>query len=259
MQINIANVVQLYRDECIRRMALFPDRSIDLVVCDLPYGGFTGCAWDVAIDLRAYWAAIGRILKPFGVVVAFGAQPFTSALVTSNPEWFRYSMVWKKSRPTGFLQCWQRPLTEHEDILVFSPGNCASGKHNEPTRSHFDPQGVSPLEVPLERKSEIRMGFLGTSILPGARQEYTNFPRSVLEFASVHKPLHPTQKPVELLRYLIRSYSRPGEVVLDPTMGVGSTGEAAASEGRAFIGIELDEAFFSVAVGRLDPRISQAA
>lgn len=259
MQINIGNHTQLYRGECLKRMNELAERSVDLVLCDLPYGGMTGCDWDIALDLAAFWTAVKRILKPRGIVVAFAAQPFTTELVASNRDWFRYSMVWEKNRPTGFLQCWQRPLTAHEDILVFSPGSFASGKHTAATRAYFEPQGITRLAKPLLRNSEHRVRFLGKTVLPGAKQEWTNFPRSVLKYTSVHKPMHPTQKPVALLRHLIASYCAEGGVVLDPTMGVGSTGEAAAAQGRAFIGIELNDNYFSLAANRLDPRFNEAA
>ena len=121
MQINIGSDIELNRSDCLQRMRTFPPHSVDLVLCDLPYGGVTGCTWDVAIDLVEFWRLVRRVLKRSGVVVAFGAQPFSSALVTSNLQWFRYSLVWEKSRPTGFLHCWHRPLAAHEDIHIFFP------------------------------------------------------------------------------------------------------------------------------------------
>jgi site-specific DNA-methyltransferase (adenine-specific) len=259
MQFNIGSKIELYRDDCLKRLNALPQGSVDVVLCDLPYGGLTGCDWDVAIDLHAFWKLVRHILKPRGVIIAFAAQPFSSDLVSSNREWFRYSLVWEKSRPTGFLQCWQRPLTAHEDILIFTPGTFASGKHTAGTRAYFEPQGVTRLETPLKRKAEHRLRFLGKAILPGATQEWTNFPRSVLRYKSVHKPMHPTQKPVDLLSHLILSYCPEGGTVLDPTMGAGSTGVAAIAAGRRFIGIERDEGYFRIAVNRLDSQRAEAA
>jgi site-specific DNA-methyltransferase (adenine-specific) len=254
MQINIGTTVQLHLGDCLERLKLAPAASIDLVLCDLPYGNVTACDWDVCIDLEAFWTEVRRILKPKGIVIAFAAQPFTTKLIVSNIEWFRYSLVWEKSRPTGFQRSSARPLTSHEDILFFSPGNAASGPQNAARRTTYNPQGLIPLAKPLQRKAEHRMRYLGRQVWPGTEQTMTNFPRSVLRFDSVSKSQHPTQKPVDLLRYLIRTYSNAGEAVLDPTMGVGSVGVAAAVEGRTFIGIELSAAYFDIA----DDRVSRA-
>ncbi len=201
---------RLIHGDCLSRMRDIEAGSVQLVIADLPYGnGKTGCHWDVQIDLQRFWREVRRVLKPLGTIVAFGAQPFTTDLVSSNRDWFRYSLVWKKSRPTGFPQSGCRPLAEHEDILVFCAGNFASGDHNAPTRGIYNPQGLVELERPLVRKSEHRVRFLSRTVFKGTTQTHTNFPRSVLEFKSVHRPLHPTEKPVSLLGYLIRTYSNP--------------------------------------------------
>ena len=251
MQINIGEAVQLRRGDCLRAMESLPDHSVDLMICDLPYGVLRACKWDTCIDLRVFWLLVQRVLKPRGVVLAFGAQPFTSELLKSNLEWFRYSMVWRKSRPTGFQHCRARPLTSHEDILMFSPANSAAGPQNAANRSAYNPQGLKHLDKPVRRPAGRKVKYMGRT-MGASLQEWTNYPRTVLEFESVANPVHNTQKPVDLIRYLIRTYSEPGQVVLDPTMGSGSTGVATIEEGRLFSGIELDPDYFDIALGRIE-------
>lgn len=251
MQINIGPTAQLHLGDCLERLKRVPDASIDLILCDLPYGKLAACDWDVCIDLEAFWKEGRRVLKAKGIVLAFAAQPFTTKLISSNLEWFRYCLVWEKSRPTGFQRSSARPLTAHEDIIFFSPGTAASGPQNAARRTTYNPQGLVPLMKPLRRKAGHCMRYLGRQVWPGTEQTMTNFPRSILKFDSVSKPQHPTQKPVDLLQYLIRTYSEVGDVVLDPTMGVGSVGVAAVEEGRTFIGMELSQQYFDIAEERI--------
>ena len=254
---------------CLEALATLPDHSVHMVLADLPYGT-TNCKWDSLINLDAYWNEIKRVLTPTGAVVMFGAQPFTSTLIVSNREWFKYPLVWEKSRPTGFLQASQAPRRAHEDILVFSPGTIV---HKSRGNRHmtYNPQGLvelsNPRAMPEEytfagRKMDARKAgaytqaadreFNGKKVL-GVRKAatHTNFPSSVLRFASERKTKHPTQKPVDLCEYLIRTYSNEGEVVLDPTMGSGTTGVAARRANRFFIGIERDPEFFAIAEERI--------
>jgi DNA modification methylase len=244
-------MLTLHHGNCFDVLPSIPSKSVQLVIADLPYG-VTACPWDRKIDLVRFWTEMRRIVTPTGAVVMFATQPFASELVMSNREWFRYSLIWRKHRPTGFQRCWQRVLSAHEDILIFSPGTAAPGKQNAPRQMTYNPQGLVRLLVPRKRKPAQRIGFLGKQVYKGGFQKWTNFPRSVLEFDSPHKPAHPTQKPIDLLGYLIRTFSNAGDVVLDPTMGAGSTGVAALAETRKFIGIELDAHFYEVAVQRVD-------
>lgn len=250
MQINLPHSVELHRADCLDRMKVLPSNSVDLVLSDLPYE-VTRCEWDVGIDLRVFWKEVGRVLKPKGTVLAFATQPFSSKLIASNPMWYRHYWIWEKSNATGFQFAKQQPMRAHEEILVFSRGNFASGPHTAANRAYFEPQGVIPLAIP-RRKATRKLRYLGDCVIPGRVQEFTNYPRSVLKFASVGNGLHPTQKPVPLLGYLIRSYCPKGGTILDPTMGSGSAGEAAISAACRFIGIEMDAGFFDKALTRLD-------
>lgn len=239
----------LFLGNCLDRLTHVADRSVSLVIADLPYGGRkTNLPWDVCIDLKSYWAHIRRVLRPNGTVLMFGAQPFTTDLLVSNRDWFRYSLVWEKSRASGFQMSKTRVMMAHEDILVFSEGVAANGSQNARRRMTYNPQGLLPLNKP-RRRSDAASRYL-TKPKPSF-QTQTNFPRSVLKFDSVHKPVHPTEKPLDLLGYLVRTFSNPGDVVLDPTMGSGSTGVAALAEQRSFIGIELDPDFYRIASDRL--------
>ncbi|NJC06436.1 site-specific DNA-methyltransferase (adenine-specific) [Sphingomonas kaistensis] len=245
-------LVDLHKGDCLKLFSRLPDHSIDLLICDLPFG-VTRCDWDRKLNIGRFWDEVARVLKPCGAVLMFGTQPFTSELVQSKREWFKYELIWRKSRPTGFQQCWQRVLSDHESILVFSPGVIV-GKHRSKRQMTYNPQGIIELLMPRRRKGERRIRQFGGSVLKGTIQKWTNFPRSVLEFASVHKGVHPTQKPVDLLSYLIRTFSNEDDVVCDPTLGSGSTGVASVLAGRHFVGFELDEGWFDIS----DCRIAEA-
>jgi len=241
--------VELHRDDCLSVFSAIPDGSVELVIADLPYG-VTGCHWDSKIDLVAFWVEVRRILSPLGTVLMFGTQPFSSELIVSNPAWFSHELIWQKSKPTLFQFCRQRHLSEHENILVFTPG-VVVGKHRSDRQMTYNPQGLTKLAKPVVRKARTLGANMSKTRLKGSTQKWTNFPRSILEYASVAKPTHETEKPVELLRYLIRTFSNEGETVLDPTMGSGSTGEAAVHEARNFVGSEMDADFFARAAQRV--------
>jgi len=197
------------------------------------------------IPFEPLWAQYKRLIKPRGAIVLFGSQPFTSALVMSNLSWFKYEWVWKKTHATGQLNLYVRPMTEHENICVFSSG-----------RTTYN------LQLTKKPKDKIRAPTrMGMSDCYGAQREYdrtipidSRSPTTVLEFGSVNhgeRGFHPTQKPVDLLAYLIRTYTNTDEIVLDNTMGSGSTGVAAIQEGRRFIGIEKDDGYFAIAEERI--------
>lgn len=231
-------------------------------------------------------AEAAGILTPTGVVVLTASQPFTAELVMSNPEWFKDALVWEKSRATGFLQARKRHLKKHEDILVFSPGTVVSGKGHQTARNMtYNPQGLVELEGPIRSRNGNMKGgalsysggyntlspvyrpcyikpnvnrngeantFNGKAIMgDGRNQTHTNFPTSILRFASETMPVHPTQKPLDLMRYLVRTFTNEGDTVLDCCVGSGTTGVAAIMEGRRFVGIERDESYFQMATDRL--------
>jgi site-specific DNA-methyltransferase (adenine-specific) len=233
------------------------DRSVNLILSDLPYGT-TACPWDSIIDLEKLWAEYKRIIVgDKGVIVLTCAQPFTTILAGSNLPWLKESLVWEKSRATGFLQANTRHLKKHEDILVFSSGTVVSGKTCR--NMTYNPQGLIKLSEPVvSRNGNKKAGslsyFVGKKVTgKGRKQTHTNYPTSVLRFASESKTVHPTQKPVALMEYLIRTYSNEGDTVLDNCMGSGTTGVACVKVGgRNFIGIEMDQNYFEISSQRIN-------
>ena len=227
-------------------MQAIPDSSVDLILCDLPYGT-TECSWDVIIPFEKLWASYERIIKPTGSIVLFAGQPFTSHLICSNINLFRYTLVWNKSRVSRFAQAKYRFLNEHEDIVVFSKGKCSENSLIKPT---FNPQGLRPIEPKIcaDHAHALRPN---RNSKKSYVQTQTGYPKSILKFPSDAKPVHPTQKPVALLEYLIQSYTNKGDTVLDNCMGSGSTGVAAVNTERNFTGIEIDAQYFVTAKNRI--------
>ena len=242
---------KLILGDCLEQMRNIPDHSIDLILTDPPYGT-TACKWDSIIPLEPMWEQLKRVIKPNGAIVMTAAQPFTGFLICSNVDMFKYSLVWKKTKVSHFAQAPYRFLTEHEDIAVFSFGGTSKNAKN---RMAYNPQGLVDCEIVCKGKSH--SDHRPSSITqPDYVQTKTGYPRSVLEFASEIGKEHPTQKPVALMEYLIKTYTNEGETVLDFTMGSGTTGIAAANTGRDFIGIELDDKYYSGALFRhLDCKI----
>ncbi len=219
---------------------------VDMVLCDLPYGT-TVCPWDVIIPFEPLWANYRKLIRSGRAIVLTAAQPFTSALVMSAPDLFKYSLVWKKSRVSNFAQAPYRFLSEHEDVLVFSDGGVSK---NARTRMTFNPQGIRPCQkVGRGRGSSAHRPC--KKIQSDYIQTVTNYPKSIIDVPSNFTSRHPTEKPVELMAYLIRSYTHCHDIVLDNTMGSGTTGVAALREGRKFIGIEKDPAYFEMACNRI--------
>lgn len=214
--------VDLRLGDCLEILPDLPARSVDLILCDLPYGG-TRCDWDCPLDLAALWGEFFRVLKPNRPVIFFATQPFASHLVISNPEWYKAEIIWIKNRASDFIHARNRPTRIHENILVFSEGALCS-----------------------TTRSKRRMPYY-----PG---EDDTYPASVVYYPRDLPAIHPTQKPVALLEFLIGSFSQPGELVLDPTMGSGSTGVAAIASGRSFVGFERDPHYYDVARSRIEGR-----
>lgn len=264
--------IQLYCGDCLEEMNHIPDGSIDLICTDLPYGttdrkGVEGKGnnrlldWDTVIPLDELWKQYRRVLKPLGSVVLTADQPFTSQLILSNLEWFKYEWIWKKKRTTGFLLANYRPMKCTEDIVVFSSGGAAAASRNGGNMT-YNPQGLIEKNV-KKKNSAKRLGkFLHNPEHMGAgnkllheseyEQKYTNYPSEIIEFGLDKDTIHPTQKPVALMEYLIRTYSNEGEVVLDNCMGSGTTGIACMNTNRNFIGIEKDETYYQQAQERIE-------
>ena len=251
--------VTLYRGDCLEVMPTLEDGSIDMVLADPPYGT-TACKWDAVIPFAPMWEQLKRLCKKNGAIVMTASQPFTSALVMSNVGMFKYCLVWRKTRGSGFINAKNKPIASHEDVVVFSEGTTAN---RSPRRMNYYPQGL--IHAPYHKKRNKPMtakegGFLGTrpSHVAEYDVEYVNYPTSVINVSNPNNGLvHPTQKPVALMEYLIRTYTNEGGTVLDFTMGSGTTGVAAVNLGRRFVGIEMDEKYFEVSSTRIQAAITQ--
>lgn len=242
-------MINLMLGDCLERMKEIPSGSVDMILADPPYGT-TACKWDSVIPLEPMWEQLKRIIKPNGAIVMTASQPFTSILGASNVKDLKYSWQWVKSRATGHLNAKKMPMKNLEDILVFY--------RKQPT---YNPQGVVKCNINQHNsKSHSLRGkeTESTSVVTGGidfkpyKQAATNYPRQLIEISSEGKTVHPTQKPVALMEYLIKTYTNEGETILDFTMGSGTTGVAAKNLNRSFIGIEMDEAYFNIAEKRID-------
>ena len=231
---------EIIHGDCLEVMRQFPDKSIDMILCDLPYGT-TACKWDTVIPFEPLWEQYGRIIKDNGAIVLFGMQPFTSALVMSNKKIYRYNLVWEKTRPTLFQHAWRMPLRNHEDIVVFYK--------KAPT---YNPQGLVKQTRKVKRTTG--GGTFGENWNSNNEymSEYANFPRSIIKIPSETKTMHPTQKPVALFEYLIKTYTNEGDIVLDNCIGSGTTAIACINTGRNFIGIEIEEKYVKIARERIE-------
>ena len=227
------------------------DNSIDLILTDPPYGT-TACKWDSVIPFEPMWKQLNRIIKKNGVIVLFGSEPFSSALRMSNIKNYKYDWYWVKNKVTGFVQCKNKPMKNIELISVFSEGTTVH-KSQSKNRMTYNPQGV--IRVDKVKKNGRRKFGTIAGRRPSHKdtyvQEFTNYPKMVIEFKSDTKCEHPTQKPVALMEYLIKTYTNENETVLDFTMGSGTTGVACRKLNRNFIGIELDKTYFEIAENRI--------
>lgn len=238
-------MVTLYQGDCLDLMKNIPDKSVDMVLCDLPFGT-TMNKWDKKIDLQVLFAEYRKLVKIGGVIALFSQQPFTTDLIQANRKQFRYEWIWQKAQGTGHLNSHKMPLKAHENILIFydklpTYNPQKTFEHNKYHRAVHDKSSTN------YRRKDV----YGTICEDGSR-----YPVDVIKFAqcncSKDKPIHPTQKPVDLLEYLIKTYTNEGETVLDNCMGSGSTGVACVNTNRDFIGIELDEHYFEVAKSRIE-------
>lgn len=239
--------IKLFHGDCMKVLENLETDSVDMVMVDLPYGT-TQCKWDSILSLEDLWKQYNRVCKKNAAMVFTAAQPFTSYLVMSNPKYFKYSWVWEKSKATGYLNAKKMPMRAHEDICVFyrkppvyNPQMVAGAPYNK-GKAH------RPTDVYGEQKSVLVKNDTGL-----------RYPRTVQYFKTAEsegKVLHPTQKPVSLMKYLIETYTNEGQIVLDNTMGSGTTGVACAKSNRSFIGIEMDKNYFDISVNRITNAIS---
>lgn len=233
-----APTINLFKGDCLIEMAKIKSGSIDMILCDLPYG-ITKNEWDIIIPFDKLWEHYNRIIKDNGAVVLFGSQPFTSLMITSNLTNFRYCLVWEKNKFSDFLNAKRKPMKTNEDIAIFykkQPTYNPQYWYSTPY-TRWNTQSAVDKQTNYGNHKE---NFVES--LDGKR-----LPTTVLKFNRIERPKHPTQKPVDLLEWLIKTYSNEGEVVLDNCMGVGSTGVACKNLKRSFIGIELNDVYFDIA------------
>jgi site-specific DNA-methyltransferase (adenine-specific) len=231
-----------FRGDCIEGMRSLPDSSIDLILTDPPYGT-TACKWDTIIPLEEMWAELKRVVKPNGAIVLFSAEPFTSILITSNLKGFKYRWDWDKKIPSGMSYARFRPMQQSEDICVFTVDG---------SKTVYNPQMVKR-DKPIKGGGMSKGETTNNQNLKALKKTYDfKNPTTLLVFDKVRAgSVHPTQKPVALMEYLIRTYTNEGETVLDFTMGSGTTGVACVNTDRKFIGIELDPGYYEIARQRL--------
>ena len=235
-------MINLMQGDCLELMKTIPDGSVDMVLTDPPYGT-TACKWDSVIPFEPMWEHLKRVTKKNGAIVMTASQPFTSALVMSNIDSFKYCWFWEKEKAGNFQLAKKRAMKRIEEVCVFYQKQCT-----------YNPQGLIKCNKVIKnnKTKDGRMGHLNSS---GKRHEYTqaftNYPNDRLNFTN-QKGLHESQKPVDLMEYLIKTYTNEGETVLDFTMGSGTTGVAAKNLSRSFIGIELDENYYNIAKERIN-------
>lgn len=243
----------LLNGNCLEEMNKVADESVDLILTDLPYGT-SACSWDSMIPLDALWEHYKRVLKPDGVVILFGSEPFSSLVRCSNLEMYKYDWKWVKPRGANFLNVKYQPLKNYEDIMVFS--KAASSFSKGGLNMVYNPQmdeGVPYVHYSGRQKNTKNNATVRSEIKSVLTQnEGVRYPKAILEYNFDKEKFHPTQKPVALLSYLIETYTNVGGLVLDSCMGSGSTGVACKQTGRDFIGIELNEDYFNIAKERID-------
>lgn len=251
--------IKLYKGDCLVEMNNIPDKSVDMILCDLPYEVLnknnTSAQWDRIIPFEELWKQYNRIIKDNGVIALFAQGMFTCQVMMSNPNNWRYNLIWDKRLVSGFLNAKRMPLRSHEDIVIFYK--------SLPT---YNPQMTEG--IPLHGKGNVYKGkkiknnncygniTMTDDIRKGSTEKY---PKSILSFDKPHPSIavHPTQKPVALLEYLIKTYSKEGDTILDNTMGSGSTGVACVNTNRNFIGIELNEKYFNIATNRINEALNK--
>jgi site-specific DNA-methyltransferase (adenine-specific) len=238
--------MELYKGNCLDIMKTIQDKSIDAIITDPPYGT-TACKWDSVIDFGLMWEQLNRIINPNGAIVLFGSEPFSSALRMSNIKNYKYDWVWDKKMKVGMLNCKRMPLRQHENIIIFNAKNVYNPQM---TKGKFRNKKIQPTK-----------DFQTYGQLKNPIDNFNNdyYPSSIIEFSNANQrgKVHPTQKPVSLMEYLIKTYTNENETVLDFTMGSGSTGVACINTNRNFIGIEMDENYFNIAKKRINKHKNQ--
>lgn len=247
--------MNLYKGDCLELMKDIPDESINLILCDLPFGT-TGSKWDSVIPSYDLWCAYRRIISPNGAIVLFGTEPFATRMRYEALDLYKYDWIWRKTTVTGFAHARNMPLRDYENIMVFSKAPVGHASKLGSKRMRYDPQGLSAchqVDHSHKKTTILHSGTFANTDEKYYVREQTGFPRMVLDFKKNSKDTkyHVNAKPVPLLEYLIKTYTTIGDTVLDNCMGGGSTGVACVNTGRMFIGMELDEQYFKVATERI--------
>jgi len=246
--------LKLYHGDCLEVMKDIPDCSVDMILQDPPYNT-TDCSfeWDIMTKIDELWGEWKRIIKDIGVIVMTASQPFTTKLIASNYDMFKYEWVWVKNTSTGFQHAKNMPLKKHENVLVFSKGSIGHSSLLKEKRMIYNPQGITLINK-TSKNTKNKWGNIAGN-RPSHKEtfltEYSNYPVSTLIFDS-EKGYHPTQKPTKLMEYLINTYSNENEIVFDGFMGSGTTGVACINTNRNFIGIEKDDNYFKIAKERIE-------
>ena len=232
------DINKIYNLDCLAGMQQLEAGSVDMILTDLPYG-MTSCRWDAVIPLGPLWEQFKRVAKPNAAIVLTAQQPFTTQLIASNPKMFKYCWYWHKNQVTGFPNAKKQPLRCVEDVVIFY--------RRQPT---YNPQGIIKLSTPKKCKAK-QCRVYDSSLAQPYTTMYTNYPRQILNIPVQRDGLHPTQKPVALMEYLIKTYTDPGQLVLDACMGSGTTAVAAINTGRQYIGFELDQEYYEISQRRI--------
>ena len=239
--------MQLFNDDCLKVLPTIPDKSIDLILTDPPYGT-TQCKWDNVISFEPMWKELKRIIKDNGCIALFGTEPFSSNLRLSNLSWFKYDWYCEKSHATGFLNAYKQPLRTIEVISIFYNKQV----NYNPQIKNKNKEKIRPYKKIGGKRADVysKSGYQVGGIIKLSNEK--TMPKNLIYFSSSTKKIHPTQKPVTLLEYLIKTYTNENDTVLDFTMGSGSTGVACKNLNRNFIGIEKDEKYFDIAKQRIE-------
>ena len=248
--------IKFIHGDCLEEMPKLADKSIDMILCDLPYGT-TACKWDTIIPFEPLWKQYKRLIKDNGAIVLTASQPFTSALVMSNPSWFKVEWIWKKNAGSNFATVKYQPMKEHENILIFSNGTTKYNQQKQ-QRSESGLARVKSSPMTFNRKKDGVYKDLFVGKITKSKADELRCPSSVQNF-NRERGLHPTQKPVALFEYLIRTYTNEGDTVLDNCAGSGTTGMAAFNTKRNAILIEKDEQYFNAAKERFYRETRQVA
>ena len=239
---------RIYNEDCLEGMKRIPDKSVDMILCDLPYGT-TASKWDEIIPFELLWRQYDRVIKNNGAIVLTASQPFTTKLIMSKSDWFRYTWVWDKKKAGNIFLAKKQPMKVHEDIVVFSK------------KPHFyNPQMVKRDKVKKSKNYGTGESFGGTREKEDKVYTYTHtYPKSIIEISNARQKgkVHPTQKPVELFEYLIKTYTNKNETVLDNCMGSGTTAIACINTNRKYIGFELDETYYEKSLERIKNHATQ--